>query len=108
VRKDILKSIAVGLALAGLLQVKPDAGIGDFRLHDLRNTFATRLADRGAPLSVIRDLPGQKSLKMARHYTHAVVETKAVAVQVLCAGGGADRLNFVSTTARRPREAAAA
>lgn len=105
---NLATGVSMGDIKKAFVGALADAKISDFRFHDLRHTFATRLADRGVPLSVIRDLLGQKSLKMARRYTHAVVETKAAAVGLLCAGGGADCLNFVSTNARRPQEAAAA
>ena len=100
--------VSIGDIKKAFVSALADAKISDFRFHDLRHTFATRLADRGLLPSVIRDLLGQKSFKMAWRYTHAVLETKTSAVGLPCAGGGAHCLNFLPTDARRPAEAAAA
>jgi integrase len=47
-----------------------EAGIRNFRWHDLRHTFASRLRMKGAPLEDIADLLGHKSLTMTRRYAH--------------------------------------
>jgi len=47
-----------------------EAGIKNFRWHDLRHTFASRLRMQGAPLEDIADLLGHKSLTMTRRYAH--------------------------------------
>jgi integrase len=47
-----------------------EAGIKDFRWHDLRHTFASRLRTKGTPLEDIADLLGHKSLTMTRRYAH--------------------------------------
>jgi len=44
--------------------------IKNFRWHDLRHTFASRLRMKGAPLEDIADLLGHKSLTMTRRYAH--------------------------------------
>jgi integrase len=46
------------------------AGIKNFRWHDLRHTFASRLPMKGAPLEDIADLLWHKSLTMTRRYAH--------------------------------------
>src|SRR5215510_12503228 len=45
-----------------------EAGIKNFRWHDLRHTFASRLRMKGTPLEDIADLLGHKSLTMTRRY----------------------------------------
>src|ERR1700738_5196455 len=46
------------------------AEIKNFRWHDLRHTFASRLRMKGAPLEDIADLLGHKSLTMTRRDAH--------------------------------------
>ena len=47
-----------------------EAGSKNFRWHDLRHTFASRLRMKGTPLEDIADLLGHKSLTMTRRYAH--------------------------------------
>jgi integrase len=46
------------------------ASIKDFRWHDLRHTFASRLRQSGTPLGNIAELLGHKTLAMSRRYAH--------------------------------------
>lgn len=46
------------------------AGITNFRGHDLRHCFATRLRMKGAKLEDIGELLGHKSLTMTKRYSH--------------------------------------
>ena len=46
------------------------AGIVDFRGHDLRHDFASRLRRRGAKLEDISELLAHKSLTMTKRYAH--------------------------------------
>ena len=46
------------------------AGIKDFRWHDCRHTFASRLRQSGTPLGNIAELLGHKTLAMSRRYAH--------------------------------------
>jgi integrase len=47
-----------------------DARIDDFRLHDTRHTFASRLAMEGVDLLTIKELGGWKTLSMVQRYAH--------------------------------------
>ncbi len=44
--------------------------IDDFRLHDLRHSFATRLAQAGVDIYKISKLLGHKDIKMIQRYAH--------------------------------------
>ena len=46
------------------------AQVRDFRLHDCRHDFASRLAMRGVPLDRIRDLLGHSSITLTERYAH--------------------------------------
>jgi len=59
------------------------AGIQDFRWHDLRHTFATRLRKRGVALEDIADLLGHKTLAMTKRYAHISMERLHAAVRQL-------------------------
>jgi len=63
-----------------------DARLEDFRFHDLRHTFATRLNEGGADLATIRDLLGHSSTKMASDYTQTSLETRRRAIEAMSRG----------------------
>ncbi len=46
------------------------AGVEGLRFHDLRHTFASRLAQAGVPLNNIRELMGHGSMQMVLRYAH--------------------------------------
>lgn len=46
------------------------AGIENFRLHDCRHNFITRLSDAGTPSHIVQRLVGHQSLAMTQRYTH--------------------------------------
>ncbi len=46
------------------------AKIKDFRLHDTRHTFASRLAMEGVDLLTLKELGGWKTLSMVQRYAH--------------------------------------
>jgi integrase len=63
------------------------AGISNLHFHDLRHTFASRLAMRHIDLNTIRVLLGHKSLAMTYRYAHFDPEYLAAAVATLDAPG---------------------
>jgi integrase len=58
-------------------------GISDFRFHDLRHTFATRLIQAGVDLYRVQRLLGHKSPSMTQRYAHHWPESLRHAVEVL-------------------------
>ena len=47
-----------------------DAGIENFRFHDLRHTAASYLAMKGATLVDISDILGHKTMAMVNRHAH--------------------------------------
>ena len=47
-----------------------DAGLEDFRWHDLRHTTGSYLAMQGASASEIASILGHKTLQMVKRYSH--------------------------------------
>ncbi len=59
------------------------AKIKDFRIHDLRHTFASYLAMNNIPLTVIKELMRHKDFKMTLRYAHLSPTQKRDAVNKL-------------------------
>jgi integrase len=62
-----------------------DAGIRDFRVHDLRHTAATYARMAGADLSTVARMLGHKSLQMTQRYAHVTDPEVQAAVESVAA-----------------------
>ena len=58
------------------------AGIGHLRFHDLRHTFATRLAEVTS-LPSVQAILGHRDIKTTMRYAHATREQMSMGVQLL-------------------------
>ena len=76
--KNVKRSFMTALRLAN---------IHDFRFHDLRHTFASRLVMAGENLKTVQELLGHKDIKMTMRYSHLSVAHKQNAVNKLDALG---------------------
>lgn len=59
------------------------AGIDNFRIHDLRHTFASWLVMAGVPLYTVKDLLGHSSITVTERYAHLAPHVGRSAVQLL-------------------------
>lgn len=59
------------------------AGIDNFRIHDLRHTFASWLVMAGVSLYVVKDLLGHSSITVTERYAHLAPHVGRSAVQLL-------------------------
>ena len=49
-----------------------EAGIENFRFHDLRHTVGTRLAKENIPVNVIKEILAHSDVKTTMRYVHSV------------------------------------
>jgi integrase len=71
---DLKKSFGKALKKAHIL---------DFRFHDLRHTFASRLVMKGVDLTTVKELLGHKSITMTLRYSHLASAHIQNAVNIL-------------------------
>ncbi|ONC56423.1 integrase [Burkholderia pseudomallei] len=73
----------VGNLQKGFVAACARAGIENFRIHDLRHTFASWLVMEGVSLYVVKDLLGHSSITVAERYAHLSPDHGRAAVQKL-------------------------
>ena len=64
-------------------KAKEEAGIKDFRFHDLRHTVATRLVEKGIDLLVVMDILGHTNIETTMRYAHPIPKRKVKQYQFL-------------------------
>ena len=77
------KGVAVKNIKKSFKTALKNAGINDFRFHDLRHTFASQVIMRGGDLKDVQELLGHKSMSMTLRYSHLSQEHKKIAVNLL-------------------------
>ncbi|MCX7858187.1 MAG: site-specific integrase [Deltaproteobacteria bacterium] len=69
--------------LRGFYKALSKAGISDFRFHDLRHTFATRLVQVGDQLYRIGQILGHSQVETTQRYAHHYLESLRPSVMLL-------------------------
>jgi integrase len=62
-------------------------GVSNFRWHDLRHTFASRLVMAGVDIRTVQELMGHKTIQVTLRYSHLAPRHQLQAVQRLCNTG---------------------
>jgi len=83
--KPAQRVFAVGDIKKGWGKLLTDAGIEQFRFHDLRHHFASKLVRAGVDLNTVRELLGHADISMTLRYAHLAPDTLAAAVEKLAA-----------------------
>jgi integrase len=79
-----------------------DAGVNDFRFHDLRHTAATRLGDAGVDTRRIMAILGHRCIQTSARYTHATDGGLRRAMDTLADRERVDRHSFPHSDEERP------
>jgi site-specific recombinase XerD len=58
------------------------AGLRDFRLHDLRHSFASILVNNGVSIYEVQNLLGHASINTTKRYAHLAPETLRKSAQI--------------------------
>ena len=66
-----------------------EAKVEDFRWHDLRHSFASRLVMAGVDIRTVQELMGHKTIQVTLRYAHLAPQHQLEAVQRLCDTDGA-------------------
>ncbi len=79
----VFKMIGISWVMKNFIIARGKAGLEDFHFHDLRHTFATRLAQRGVDLYTISKLLGHVNITMTARYAHHCPESLRAGIAVL-------------------------
>ena len=63
-----------------------DAWVKNFRFHDLRHDFCSKLVQNGADLYSVAGLAGHKDIKTTQRYAHLSPEKLRSTIQILNSG----------------------
>ncbi len=63
-----------------------EAGIQNFRFHDLRHDFCSKLVQKGVDLYSVAGLAGHKDIKTTQRYAHLSPEKLRSTIQILNSG----------------------
>ena len=74
---------SIGAVRDGFQRARDKAGIKDFKFHDLRHTFATRLVQNGVDLYKVKELLGHKTIAMTTRYAHHCPDSLRSSIEVL-------------------------
>ena len=66
----VSKKIGTSWMMKHFIFARGKAGLEEFHFHDLRQTFATRLAQRGVDLYTISKLLGHVTVTMTARHAH--------------------------------------
>jgi len=79
------------------------SGVKDFRWHDCRHTFCSRLAMAGVPLKTIQTLAGHKTIAITARYAHLAPNILHSAVELIAQIKVANPEQTATRTATRRR-----
>lgn len=102
--EQVFNSLPVKVS-AAFSRVCTKAGIDDLHFHDLRHTFATRLADAGVDAFTIAALLGHSEIQMTARYTHATDERSRQAVDSLVIPNNLRQIRVTKAQLQRREEA---
>ncbi len=80
------------------------AKLDDFRWHDCRHTFCSRLAMAGVPLKTIQMLAGHKTIAITARYAHLAPNTLRAAVDLIRVPGYKPEQSIPKSITSRPKK----